>query len=165
MLIFGTDREDNGIKGFSLVEILTVVVIMSILLTIVPSMFTAFRQRTNLREAAGALTEDMKLAKQRAVAENVNYTITFNVNNNSYEIQSPPNCSGAACTYDVTKNLGTFGSGIVINSQNFVGNIMTAQPRGTLSGIAGTNATVTLKNSLNSTLNINVYPMGRITIQ
>ena len=162
MAILGAGREDNGIKGFSLVEILTVLAIIAILLTIVPSMFSAFRQRTNLREAAGALTEDMKLAKQRAVAENVNYTITFNVNNNSYEIQSPPNCSGAACTYDVTKNLGSFGSGIVIDSQNFASNTVTFQSRGTCSA-----GTITLRNNLlntNSTKAITTNLMGRVTI-
>ena len=159
MVILGAGREDNGIKGFSLVEILTVIVIMSILLAIAPSMFTAFRQRTNLREATGALAEDMKLAKQRAVAENVNYTITFNVNNKSYEIQSPPNCSGASCTYDVTKNLGNFGSGIVIDSQNFAGNTVTFQSRGTCSA-----GTVTLRNSLNSTKAITTNLMGRVII-
>ena len=164
MAILGAGREDNGIKGFSLVEILTVLAIIAILLTIVPSMFSAFRQRTNLREAAGALAEDIKLAKQRAVAENVNYSITFDINNNQY-IMNPYDSNGNMINPPIkTVNLSNFGNGIKINSQNFVGNIMTAQPRGTLSGIAGINATVTLKNSLNSTLDINVYPMGRITI-
>ena len=104
MVIWGTVREDNGSKGFTLVEILTVIAIISILLMIVPSMFTAFRHNTNLREAAGALAEDMKLAKQRAVAENVNYTITFNVSNNNYRIQGG--------TYDVTKKLSDSASEI-----------------------------------------------------
>ena len=91
MAIFRANRKDRGIKGFTLVEMLIVVSIIAVLLTIFPSMFTSFRQRTNLREAAGALAEDMKLAKQRAVAENVNYTITFDINNNSYEM-NPPGC-------------------------------------------------------------------------
>ena len=65
---------------------IVVVAIIAVLLTIAPSMFTAFRQKTNLREAAGALAEDMKLAKQRAVAENVNYTIIFNISNNNYRM-------------------------------------------------------------------------------
>jgi len=154
MVILGTGREDNGSKGFTLVEILTVIVIISILLTIAPSMFTAYRQRTNLREAAGALAEDIKLAKQRAVAENVPYTITFDVNNNSYRIQGG--------TYDVTKKLGDFGKGIRILSQNYSGGnsgTITFQTRGTCSA-----GTIKLQNSINSELDIITTLMGKVTI-
>ena len=151
MVILEAGREDNGIKGFSLVEILTVLVIIAILLTIANSMFSAFRQRTNLREAAGALAGDMKLAKQRAVAENVEYTITFDVNNNSYRIQGG--------TYDVTKKLISFGTGIKILSQNY-GGTMNFQTRGTCDA-----GMVTLQNSLNSKkIAITSNITGRVTI-
>ena len=72
-------------------------------------MFNTYKQNANLREAAGALAADMKLAKQRAVRENVNYTITFNITNKSYEIQGPSGCT-TNCTYDVTKQLCIFGN-------------------------------------------------------
>jgi type IV fimbrial biogenesis protein FimT len=170
MAILGVDREDNGIKGFSLIELLIVLTIIAILLTIAPSMFGAFQQRTNLREAAGALAEDMKQAKQGAMAENVNYSITFNANNINYTIQGgtcPLNpcpvrfgftCQGGTC--QVTKSLSSFGNGgITINSQNFVGNTVTFQPRGTCSA-----GTIILQNSLNSTMTITTNPMGRVKI-
>jgi prepilin-type N-terminal cleavage/methylation domain-containing protein len=153
MAIFRTNRKDRGVKGFTLVEMLIVVGIIAVLLTIFPSMFTSFRQRTNLREAAGALAEGMKLAKQRAVAENVNYTVTFDINNNSYEIKGG--------TYDVTKKLSDFGSGISILSQNYSGGnsgTVTFQTRGTCSA-----GTVTLKNILNSQIAITTNTMGRVT--
>jgi prepilin-type N-terminal cleavage/methylation domain-containing protein len=153
MAIFRANRKDRGVKGFTLVEMLIVVGIIAVLLTIFPSMFTSFRQRTNLREAAGALAEGMKLAKQRAVAENVNYTVTFDVNNNSYEIKGG--------TYDVTKKLSDFGSGISILSQNYSGGnsgTVTFQTRGTCSA-----GTVTLKNILNSQIAITTNTMGRVT--
>ncbi len=153
MAIFRVNRKDRGVKGFTLVEMLIVVSIIAVLLTIFPSMFTSFRQRTNLREAAGALAEGMKLAKQRAVAENVNYTVTFDINNNSYEIKGG--------TYDVTKKLSDFGSGISILSQSYSGGnsgTVTFQTRGTCSA-----GTVTLKNILNSQIAITTNAMGRIT--
>jgi prepilin-type N-terminal cleavage/methylation domain-containing protein len=177
MAILGVDREDNGIKGFSLIEMLIVLAIIAILLMIAPSMFSAFRQRTNLREAAGALAEDMKLAKQRAVAENVNHSITFDANNINYIINypdNPPICQqtpqpfGCPCPYggtdqggvcQITKSLSSFGNGIMINSQNFAGNTVTFQPRGTCSA-----GTITLQNNLNSTIAITTNLMGRITI-
>ena len=154
MVILEAGREDNGSKGFTLVEILTVIVIIFTLLMIANSMFTAFRQRTNLREAAGALAGDMKLAKQRAVAENVEYTITFDVNNNSYRIQGG--------TYDVTKKLGDFGNGIRILSQNYSGGnsgTITFKTRGTCSA-----GTIKLQNSINSELDIITTLMGKVTI-
>ena len=159
MAILGAGREDNGIKGFSLIEMLTVLAIIAILLMIAPSMFSAFRQRTNLREAAGALAEDMKLAKQRAVAENVNYSITFNINNNNYTMNQYDSNGNMINPPIKTVNLSNFGNGITINSQNFAGNTVTFQPRGTCSA-----GTITLQNSLNSTIAITTNLMGRITI-
>jgi type II secretion system protein H len=159
MAILGADREDNGIKGFSLIEMLIVLAIIAILLMIAPSMFSAFRQRTNLREAAGALAEDMKLAKQRAVAENVKYSITFDINNNNYTINQYDSNGNIINPPIKTVNLSNFGNGIVINSQNFAGNTVTFQPRGTCSA-----GTITLQNNLNSTIAITTNLMGRITI-
>jgi general secretion pathway protein H len=159
MAILGVDREDNGIKGFSLIEMLIVLAIIAILLIISPSMFSAFRQRTNLREAAGALAEDMKLAKQRAVAENVKYSITFDINNNNYTINQYDSNGNIINPPIKTVNLSNFGNGIVINSQNFAGNTVTFQPRGTCSA-----GTITLQNNLNSTIAITTNLMGRITI-
>jgi prepilin-type N-terminal cleavage/methylation domain-containing protein len=153
MVILRANRKDRGIKGFTLVEMVIVIAIIAVLLTIAPSMFTAFQQRTNLREAAGALAEDMKLAKQRAVAENVNYTITFDVSNNSYIIQGG--------TYNVQKKLSDFGKGISILSQSYSGGnsgTITFQTRGTCSA-----GTITLRNTLNSQIAITTNLMGRIS--
>jgi prepilin-type N-terminal cleavage/methylation domain-containing protein len=165
MAIWGVDRKDNGIKGFSLVEILTVIAIIAILLTIVPSMFSAFRQRTNLREAAGALAEDMKLAKQRAVAENVKYSITFNISSNNYTMNNyDPNGNMNALPIK-TVNLSDFGKGISILNQNYSGGnsgTITFYTRGTCSGPA--TGMITLQNSLNSTKAITTNPMGRVKI-
>ena len=162
MAILGVDRKDNGIKGFSLVEILTVIAIIAILLTIVPSMFSAFRQRTNLREAAGALAEDMKLAKQRAVAENVKYSITFNISSNNYTMNQYDSNGNMINPPIKTVILSNFGNGISILTQNYSGGnsgTITFQTRGTCSA-----GTITLQNSLNSTIAITTTPMGRITI-
>jgi len=159
MVILGAGRKDNGIKGFTLVEILVVVVIFAVLAKIAGSMFTNFRHNTNLREAAGALAEDMKLAKQRAVAENVNYTIIFDINSNNYTMNKYDSNGNMITPPIKTVNLSDFGIGIVINSQNFTGNTVTFQPRGTCSA-----GTIKLKNSINSELDIITTLMGKVTI-
>jgi len=148
------DPKDHGIKGFTLIEVLIVIGILIILSSISISMFTAFQKNSNLREAAGALAEDIKLARQRAMAENVNYTITFNQTNNSYTIQS------GAGTYNVTKKLQElFGRGIIIYNQNFASSTMNLQKRGTCD-----TGTIKLKNSINSELDITTNIMGKVTI-
>ena len=154
MAILRLNGEDRGLKGFTMLEMIIVIGIVAILLKISSSMFNSYKQNANLREAAGALAEDMKLAKQRAMAENVNYTITFDVNNNSYRIQGG--------TYDVTKKLGDFGNGIRILSQNYSGGnsgTITFKTRGTCSA-----GTIKLQNSINSELDIITTLMGKVTI-
>ena len=162
MAILRLNGEDRGLKGFTMLEMIIVIGIVAILLKISSSMFTSYKHNTNLREAAGALAEDMKLAKQRAMAENVNYTITFDLNNNRYEITSPPGCCSTCtthCTYDVTKKLISFGTGIKILSQNY-GGTMNFQTRGTCDA-----GMVTLQNSLNSKkIAITTNITGRVTM-
>lgn len=162
MVIFSVNRDDKGMKGISLVETLVVVVIISIVLKFAISMFNTYKENTNLREAAGALAADMKLAKQRAVAENVNYTITFDVSNNRYEIQGPSGCCSTCtthCTYDVTRRLSSFGNGISIND-NYTGHTITFYTRGTCDL-----GTVILKNSITkSELDVITNMTGRVKI-
>jgi prepilin-type N-terminal cleavage/methylation domain-containing protein len=162
MAILRVNREDRGIGGFSLVELIVVIAITAIVLKISSSMFNSYKQNTNLREAAGALAADMKLAKQRAVGENVNYTITFDINNNLYEIKSPSGCCSTCtthCTYDVPKKLSNFGAGVKILSQNY-GGTMNFYTRGTCDL-----GTITLQNSLNfKKIVITTNITGRITI-
>ena len=113
MTIFGAGREDHGIKGFSLIEVFIVIVVAAILMTIANSMFTASGKNTNLREAAGALVEDIKLAKGRAVSESVKYTITFDVDNNTYTINKldPNDTTDSTIISSTTRTLGEFGNG------------------------------------------------------
>jgi len=138
-------------KGFSLIELLVVIAIMAILLSIAVPNFNAWRQNSNLKEAVGALMADFNLARQRAIAENVNYTVTLNTSANTYTVQGG--------TYNVTKNLGDFGSGTFIYSQNFTSDKVTFQPRGTLSGDGGT---ISLRNIRDSRIDITVNTMGRV---
>ena len=148
MLIF---RKDKNIKGYSMVEILLVIVIMAIIATIASSMFGKHVQRIKLKEVASAIMSDMKLAKQRSAAESVNYEITFDLTNHGYTI------SGGS--YNLTKKLSDFGENIKIVESKFTNNKVTFQPRGTLSGAAGS---IILENSLGSKVKIIVSLMGKV---
>lgn len=134
-----------------MVEVIVVIAITGILLLIAIPNFRALQQNRNLNEAVGALMADLNYARQRAITENINYTVTFNNSANTYTVQGG--------TYNVTKNLGNFGSGTYIYSQNFTSNMVTFQPRGTISDVGGT---ISLKNIRNSCINIVVNTMGKV---
>ena len=136
---------EKDANGFSLVEILLVMALFGVLLLVASSMFTSHATNRNLKEAAGALMSDIKLAKQRAMSEGITYTITI-INNNSYSIQGRP-----------LKSLSSFGEGISIKEHSYSGNKINLFTRGTSSG-----GSITLGNSLGSTIKIVTSPMGRV---
>ena len=165
MVILRVNHKDNGIKGFTLLEVVIVFVIISILLMVANPMFNRIVVNTNLREAAGALAEDMKLAKQRAVAENVNYSIIFNISSNNYTMNKYDSNGNMITPPIKTVTLSDFGKGISILNQNYSGGnsgTITFYTRGTCSGPA--TGMITLQNSLNSTKAITTNPMGRVII-
>ena len=165
MVILRVNHKYNGIKGFTLLEALVVLTIIAVLLMIAKPMFSRIVVNTNLRAAAGALAEDMKLAKQRAVMENVKYSITFNISSNNYTMNNyDPNGNMNALPIK-TVNLSDFGKGISILNQNYSGGnsgTITFYTRGTCSGPA--TGMITLQNSLNSTKAITTNLMGRVII-
>jgi len=74
-------------RGFTLIELLIVVALIGIVAGIASSNFITYRDRNNLKEAAREISSDIQYYKQRAVAESVPYSITFNVGANNYTIQ------------------------------------------------------------------------------
>ena len=149
MLISVINHKNKKSRGFSLVEILIFIAISSILMAMASSMFRAYEKNRNLKEAAAAIMSDIKLAKQRSMAESVQYTITIDQDNNLYRIQG-----GAT---DTTKNMSNFKGGISITDQNYAGDTITFNTRGTC-----TAGNVTIQNSRGSSIRIITSPMGRV---
>lgn len=136
-------------RGFSLVEILVFITISSILMAMASSMFRGYQYNRYLKEAAGDLMSDIKLAKQKSMAESVEYTITIDQDNNRYRIQG-----GAT---DLTKNLNNFKGSISITEQNYSSDTINFRSRGTCDA-----GHVTLQNSRGSSISIITTPMGRV---
>lgn len=63
-----------------------VIAIFGVVLAIAAPNFFQYRDNNNLREAARDIETDMQLCKQRAVSENVSYSITFDSGLNNYVI-------------------------------------------------------------------------------
>jgi prepilin-type N-terminal cleavage/methylation domain-containing protein len=146
MLISDIDRKVNSNKGFSIIEMLVVIILITLLATISGSMFSNHVKNRNLKEAAACLMSDIKLAKQKSAAERTNISITINPDQNGYIF------SGAI------KNFSNFGNGIVIKDNNFSSNTINFQSRGTCSP----GGSIQLGNSLGSNIKIIVSPIGRV---
>jgi type IV fimbrial biogenesis protein FimT len=149
-------------RGYTLVEVMIVVVLIGILSTLAVFAWQGYRDNINLRTAARDVATDMTATRQRAVSEGVQYRITFSTAANNYIIERGTS-AGAPYTTLQTKTPTTHGtgSGLSINSANFSG----AQQvlfftRGTLSS-----GTVILRNSKGSQATITVNFAGKTHVQ
>ncbi len=156
-------------KGFSLIELIIVLAKLGIVAAIAAPNFAKYRDNANLKEAARDISSDIQLYKQRAVAENVRYRITFDSGANNYDVAK-----------EATLGTGSFpvpgipvvtdkqiGSGNAIETStpaNFGGNpYITFLPRGTIEEATGS---LTLRHKTRlSTATINVSIMGRTNVQ
>lgn len=139
-------------SGFSLIELIIVIAILGIVAGIAAPNFTRYRDNTNLREAARDVMSDIQLYKQRAMAENINYLITFT--GNTYKVERGPSFDDVT-----TKTVGTGSATIVILSSSYSGGIEFL-PRGTM-----TNGTLVLKHARRlSEARITTTTMGRVRV-
>lgn len=80
-----SDRQRHQ-AGFSMVELMIVITVMGIVLA---SSYVSLRHAMPAHELAAAankLGADLRLARQRAVAESNNYTITFDPSSDAYAV-------------------------------------------------------------------------------
>jgi prepilin-type N-terminal cleavage/methylation domain-containing protein len=137
-------------RGFSLIEMMVVIAIVGVLLSVAIPSWTRYRQNADLKTAARGIAGDFFNMKQRAVGEAVRYRITFDEDNNRYQMI---NTSTHATT---TRNLSEFGAGITITDVAFGGDTIDFYPRGTAEA-----GHIDLQNSRGSTATITVNITGR----
>lgn len=79
-------RKKNS--GFTLLEVMIVVVIMGVMAAIATPNFFSLLDTIRVGGAAKNLASEMMLAKFRAISENHKYIVTFDVTGNSFSIYS-----------------------------------------------------------------------------
>ena len=143
--------------GFSLIELMIVIALISIVSAIAVPTWQKYTANTNLKTAAREVMADLSNAKQRAVEENLDvYRLTFNVAGNSYAMSRTTDPGVALWT----KPLTSFGSGIVIDSVHFSGSTVSFKKRGTVSI-----GHLILRNGPGSTATITVTITGRTYVE
>jgi prepilin-type N-terminal cleavage/methylation domain-containing protein len=140
-------------KGFSLIELIIVIALISIVSAFAVPVWQRYSANTNLKTAAREVMADLSNAKQQAVEENLDvYRLTFNVAGNNYALSRTD--TGATSW---TKSVASLGNGILIGSVNFSGgSVVSFKKRGTVSM-----GNLTLRNGLGSTATITVNITGR----
>jgi prepilin-type N-terminal cleavage/methylation domain-containing protein len=146
--------------GFSLVELLVVIVLISVVSAFAVPVWQNYSANTNLKAASREVMADLSNAKQRAVEENLDvYRLTFNAVGNSYALSRTD--TGVTLW---TKSVADFGSGVTIdgaNPPNFSGGaVVSFNKRGTLSP-----GNVRLRNGMGSAATITVNITGRTYVQ
>ena len=143
-------------KGFSLLELIIVIALISIVSAFSVPVWQRYSANTDLKTAAREVMADLANTKQRAVEENLgDYRLTFNVAGNNYALSRTD-------TGDTlwTKSLASFGNGIFIDSVNFSGSVVSFQKRGTVSW-----GNVTLRNGMGKRATVTVNPTGRAYVE
>lgn len=129
--------------GFTVIELLMVLVVASVLMGIAVPSFQSWLPTLRLSNAARQVATDLQLARMRAISSNASTAVTFNTGSGTYSF-------GAE-----TRSLGELFPGITITSASNP----TFTPRGTVNSV-----TITLSNGSAQKL-VCVNVVGRIDVQ
>jgi prepilin-type N-terminal cleavage/methylation domain-containing protein len=148
------------LKGFSIVELLVAMALLGILATIASFAWSHYNANLKLKTAARKVAADIVRYKDQAVAEQRNYTMTFNVAANQYAIHADANDALAAFDLTLTPLTDTMvNTDAQMAGVTFPGNVAVLLQRGMLQA----QGTITMQNSLAtpSTATISVNTNGR----
>jgi prepilin-type N-terminal cleavage/methylation domain-containing protein len=90
----------SGSAGFSLIEMLGVIVVLGIIATLVTMNWRAILPRTELQSATRLLADTIQGAHSEAIARNAVFRIEYDLDNNRYRLNTPYKLGGGLAAND-----------------------------------------------------------------
>jgi type IV fimbrial biogenesis protein FimT len=155
-------------SGFSLIEMMVVIAIIAIVASIAVPNFIGWLPKQRLGTASRDILSALHQARLRAVKENADVTVQFDIGNDSY-IAFLDNGEGGGNPADGVQNGSEIAfkstampAGIDLNNTTFSNNRISFSRRGLPNNVTG--GTVTIRNSENVKRQIGVNQTGNSRI-
>jgi type IV fimbrial biogenesis protein FimT len=154
---------DRKIEGFSILEVLIVIAILSILMTVSISYYIRYKLDRELTRQANQLLNEISWVKSQSIAKEVH---GIRVTSNSYTVFVDKDGDCNFTTGDKIVHSVNFSEGIQGPSspQTFVFD-RKGYSKGANCALGVVEGTITLKNSYNNTKNIKISRYGRTRIE
>ena len=141
----------KGNHGFTMVEVLVVIIIIAILATFTIPGFTRWLPNYRLKAAARDFYSNLQLAKSSAIRDRANCVVTFS--GNSYTLTN----GGSEAPPPRTVNLADYGSGVSFSGGSSASDIV-FNPMGMTTNEEA--VSVMMTNIRNTVCTIEVFPSG-----
>ncbi|MCK9274453.1 MAG: GspH/FimT family protein [Syntrophales bacterium] len=152
--------DTHGKRGFTLIELVIVLLLAGIMAAIAAPSFNTYMKNSRLNGAARIVMTDLMFARGLAASEN-NLVRVFFVNSRTYKILDDDNGDGMQNNSELyvrTRDIRNEYHDVSISSNV---SPLTFQPNGTVSG---STASITLNNAEGDTKKITVSLPGRVKI-
>lgn len=136
-----------------MIELSIVLAIVAVIATISIPAYRQYQPNINLGSSARMIASDLRQAQQNAVSEQIDYQITFNQTDNSYQLTN--------------SQTGKIVKSVVLKNQISITDIFglsSSTVRFNATGAASEQGLITITNNQNSSSTIEIKPSGYVKI-